>query len=1121
MTFGTKFLNARQPSIAVSDKVPTSTAKSEPSDDEIGDLLNVCEPGIREAATQPDAGLFLLRDMLFAHLSPEVVRLLGYSSERLLGRLGPLEIVSNEDWERLSAYLEDSLKDDASTVAATFKFTRGDGSPIDCDLLCQKCEYSGEPWLVGVIKRHSDKPKPVTYPQALKSISQIIAGEDPFDRKLDLLCTEIAQLFQCLTLTVWQPKQNKPCVLRCTYDFIDDEKSPCLHLLRKVNQQRLERDITACLPAGHFFIGEAAQGKLVEVDRGVSFVSIPLPFGNTPAGVLAFTRREPLTAENKIWLELCANHLGAFVHSHETEEALQRSQELYSKLFIHSRDAIFLHDLQGQIIDANPRALKMLGYTKGELLALNVTNLHPTEALRDSSQAFETIAREGSVSFEITFKRKEGTTFPAEVSSSLFEIDGKPIIQGIVRDISERHKVETALRHAEHEKALILDSISELVTFQDASLTVKWANKSAGKSVNADPAELVGRKCYEIWHQREKPCEDCPVIASLREGVPKEAEIKTPDGRIWLIKGSPVRDAKGKIIGVVEITLEITDRKREEEARQQREAELKIQNQIASAFLTSDDDSAYAQVLQVVMDATESRHGIFGYIDEEGQFVFPAKSNIFDVARDNDQATAEIELWPAVWREALASGKTVIMNQGVDSPQWPLAIDRSLFVPIVDNQKAIGVLIVANKATDYTPADVTLLEVTAKRIAPILKARLAKAREERRRLQAQCEKEKMQQNLLKAQKMEAIGKLASGIAHDFNNILAAIEGFCDLIMMRVEADSAIYRDLQQIKAASTRGNNLIKQLLLFSRSQQLQMSPFNINEIVEGIAQMVSRLLGEHISLTVCLDPEIWTTRGDQSQIEQMIMNLVVNARDAMPSGGNITITTENVVLEDKLSDTAIPGKYVCLSVADEGDGIEPASLDHIFDPFYTTKDKGRGTGLGLSVVHGIVERHGGWIDVETQLGKGTKFKVFLPAQGNLDGMSSSDKADFADLRGNGEGVLVIEDEEPVRSLIKRALSENNYVVYEAASSEEALRMLEKHEDEIQLVISDVVLTDANGIDVVEKMLSKKSDLRILMTSGYANGKSQLERIRNHDFRFIPKPFELKELFRSVKAALG
>jgi len=392
------------------------------------------------------------------------------------------------------------------------------------------------------------------------------------------------------------------------------------------------------------------------------------------------------------------------------------------------------------------------------------------------------------------------------------------------------------------------------------------------------------------------------------------------------------------------------------------------------------------------------------------------------------------------------------------------------------------------------------------------------------RKQAAEEKEKIQVQLLQAQKMEAIGTLAGGVAHDFNNLLTAIQGYTDLAMMKVDETDPLYRDLKQIHLAAVRAASLTRQLLLFSRKQPMDFTPLGINRMVDDLLKMLERLIGEDIATKTELDSDPWTVRADKGNIERVIMNLAVNARDAMPEGGELTIKTENVILDDehcKLIPESRPGKFVCLSVGDTGVGMDKGSIEHIFEPFFSTKETGKGTGLGLSVIYGIAKQHEGWINVYSEPGRGSTFRFYLPAFSIKVEDETKEAISLKELQGSGERILLVEDEEGVRKLAMRVLGENGYVVFEAANAKEALDIFEREEGKIHLAFCDVVLPDRTGLELVDQLLSRKPELRVLMSSGYADQKSQWPVIRERGFRFLQKPYALPDLLRAIREGIG
>ncbi len=384
--------------------------------------------------------------------------------------------------------------------------------------------------------------------------------------------------------------------------------------------------------------------------------------------------------------------------------------------------------------------------------------------------------------------------------------------------------------------------------------------------------------------------------------------------------------------------------------------------------------------------------------------------------------------------------------------------------------------------------------------------------------------EAMRSQLFQAQKMEAIGTLAGGVAHDFNNVMTAIQVSADLAMMKITDEDPVFKEFKEIRHAALRAAGLIRQLLLFSREHPMEFTALRLNNVVENLSKMLNRLISEDIEIAIELEPEIWTLRADVSNMEQVIMNLVLNARDAMPSGGRLFIQTKNVVLDDVFCKTmpeARPGLFVCLSISDTGIGMDQQTLLRIFEPFFTTKEPGKGTGLGLAVVYGIIKQHDGWIHVNSSLNYGSTFQVFLPAVQQLPDETPEVKDTIEKYFGEGETLLLVEDEEKVREFTTKALTKCGYSVIATSSATEALELFKKDRKKINLVFSDVVLCDQNGIELVETLLAQKSDLRVLLSSGYLDQKSQWPIIVEKGFPFLQKPYTLSGLLQALREAIN
>ena len=388
------------------------------------------------------------------------------------------------------------------------------------------------------------------------------------------------------------------------------------------------------------------------------------------------------------------------------------------------------------------------------------------------------------------------------------------------------------------------------------------------------------------------------------------------------------------------------------------------------------------------------------------------------------------------------------------------------------------------------------------------------------RKQAEAEKEKVQAQLLQSQKMEAIGILAGGIAHDFNNLLTTIQGYTSMVMMKLDNSGRLFRDLNQVHLAADRAAALTRQLLLFSRKQPTMTVTLNLNRTIDNLLEMLQRLIGEDITVSADMEPSLWPIQADESSIDQVIMNLVVNARDAMPKGGTISIKTESVTLDEEQArgiSEARYGQFVCLSIADTGSGIDKEIVNRIFEPFFTTKGLGKGTGLGLSVVYGIVKQHEGWINIYSEPGQGSVFKIYLPASSYKSKRKVEETIPIEQIQGRGERILLVEDEAGVRDLTTRALRENGYVVIEAASTQEALDIFEQEKGNFHLVLSDVVLPDQTGIELVNQLLQRQPKIQIMLVSGYTDQKSEWVTIHKKGFRFVQKPYALPDLLRSVR----
>jgi PAS domain S-box-containing protein len=372
-----------------------------------------------------------------------------------------------------------------------------------------------------------------------------------------------------------------------------------------------------------------------------------------------------------------------------------------------------------------------------------------------------------------------------------------------------------------------------------------------------------------------------------------------------------------------------------------------------------------------------------------------------------------------------------------------------------------------------------------------------------------------------AQRLEAVGRLAGGVAHDFNNILTAITGYTELLLSDLDPEDPKRGDLGEIRAAAQRAAALTRQLLAFSRKQVLQVKVLDLNAVIRTLDRMLRRLIGEDISLEIALCEGLGAVRADPAQVEQVIMNLAVNARDAMPGGGRLTIETANAVLDEAFARAhrgAVPGRYVMLAVSDTGVGMDEDTRSHVFDPFFTTKEPGKGTGLGLSTVYGIVKQSGGSVWAYSEPGEGATFKLYLPwVDEKPDDLNH---AAIPPAAGGHETVLLVEDDASVREVLVQALEQKGYRVLRASDGQMALDLARAHPAQIHLLVTDLVMPGMTGRELGLALLAERPDLRVIYMSGYADEAVVRHGVLERGLHYLQKPFAIAEIARKVREVL-
>jgi PAS domain S-box-containing protein len=737
-----------------------------------------------------------------------------------------------------------------------------------------------------------------------------------------------------------------------------------------------------------------------------------------------------------------------------------------------STDAIWAKDLSGAIVAWNPSAERLLGYSAQEAVGRPASMLLPPGAKDELAGILERVARGERIEYvETNLIRKDGSPVVAFLSESpLDDAQGRIVgVSAIARDVTEQRRTERALLESERTLRALIESDVVGILFGDIHGRILDANAKLLHMSGYTRDELrAGLRWIDMTPPEFLPLDEAGVDEARARGActPYEKQYIRKDGsRLWVLVGyvllEPERERS------VAFVLDIDARKRaEEELRSSEERFARVFHSSLIAIGVAEMASGR------LIDVNDRCAKFFGYARDEmiGHTVF------------------ELGLWADVAeRERLIAG----LAPGTTASRAEARFRR--------------------KSGEIRHALVSMERVALSGIAEPVNMVVFVDLTERRQLEAQ---------LRQAQKMEAIGRLAGGVAHDFNNVLGVILGYGEILMR--EAAGAQRSKLEQILKAGQRAAALTRQLLAFSRKQIVDPKVLDLNGLLSDLEMMLGRLIGEDVDLVIVPAADLGHVRIDPGQVEQVVVNLCVNARDAMPDGGLLRVETANVVLDAGHAAQHEPlpaGRYVMLAVSDSGCGIEKEVLEKIFEPFFTTKEGGKGTGLGLATVYGIVKQAGGFVWVYSEVGRGTTFKIYLP---RID--EPSDKAQLQEApapRRGSETILLVEDEPSLRELTREILQEHGYRVLEAGGGAEALEVARQHPDPIHLLITDVVMPDTNGRALAQALTAIRPGMNVLYMSGYTDDVIARRGVLEPGTSLLGKPFTALDLLRRVREVLG
>lgn len=771
------------------------------------------------------------------------------------------------------------------------------------------------------------------------------------------------------------------------------------------------------------------------------------------------------------------------------------------------------------------------------------------------------------------YLRPDGNRIELLVSAArVFDDAGEPLMAVCTfEDVTERGGVLRELDDTSRRLQAILANTREAVFLMDDRQHCIYANAAAEKLTGYSFAELSAKPLHDVIHSKKPdgshyPLEECPIDRAFPERAQMSGEelFVARDGSLYPVAftASPLLDDEGKPIGTVIEVRNIAEEKARDQALQEETRALETLNQVGAALSAELD---LERLIQRVTDAgVELTGACFGayfhnVFDETGERLWlytlsGAERSDFD--QFGHPRATEI-FGPTFRNEGVIRSGDILADprygknpphQGM--PAGHLPVRSYLAIPVVSRSgDVLGGLLFGHPEPDRFAErhERLMVALAAQAAVAIDNARLHKAAqdeiaerhraEERLRelndtLERRVEEEvarraRAEDALRQAQKMEAVGQLTGGIAHDFNNLLTIVVGNIDMGRRALEASGGeprVQRALENAQKGAERAASLTQRLLAFSRRQPLAPKPLDVDKLMQGMSDLLNRSLGETVKLEIVTSPGLWRVEADPNQLESALLNLAVNARDAMPQGGTLTIETANARLDDAYAAShaeVAPGQYVVIAVTDTGVGIPKALLEKVFEPFFTTKEVGKGTGLGLSMIYGFVKQSGGHVKIYSELGKGTTFKIYLPRL--LSDVSEEQPANLAaGLEGSAEAetILVVEDDDDVRAYTVECLRELGYRVLEAHDGTSALRLLERQGQPVDLLFTDVVMPGMSGRELADAARERQADLRVLYTSGYTRNAIVHGGRLDEGVEMIAKPFTFEALAQKIRDVL-
>lgn len=811
-------------------------------------------------------------------------------------------------------------------------------------------------------------------------------------------------------------------------------------------------------------------------------------------------------------------------------EGAQRESEARTRMIIETAlDAVIVMDDHGRITDWNAQAQTMFGWPPEEAIGQSLSSLIiPPQDRQSDEHGLKRFLETGQGPvlhrrIELTGRHRDGHEFPVELSVSPTRIAEKYTFSAFVRDVTEQKQAEAQLRESEERYRSVVTALDEGVILADHEGVIQACNTSAERILGLSAGRLLQRRMQEHnWQAIHEdgspfPADRYPITETLQSGKPctdMVMGVRIPRGGLrWISVNTRLlmRDGESAPHAVVASFTDITEQKGGEQR-------LRVQHAITRvlAEVTTLKEAA-AVILETICEPLGWNLGILWIVDRP--------MNVLRCMDSWAQANTEVEAFEAASRQ-----RTLARGIGLPGRVWAMG-DSAWIVDIMHDANFPRLPMAEKVGLHGAAAFPILLGGEVEGVLEFFSREVRQPDDHILALMAAIgsqvghliERKQLEEQLRQSQKMEAIGRLAGGIAHDFNNLLTVITGYSEVALSRLHDDDPLHVELDEIRQAGHRAAALTSQLLAFSRRQVLQPKVLDLNTVVTDLEKLLHRLIGEDINLVVSLAPSLGQIHVDPGQIEQVLMNLSVNARDAMPKGGRLVIETYNVDFTGSSAGRPLsvpPGSYVVLVVSDTGSGMDEYTRAHIFEPFFTTKEQGKGTGLGLSTVYGIVKQGDGEIVVDSKPGHGSTFTIYFRRVADREPTLPDLTHQPAATNPGTETLLLVEDEPAIRALAGDILRRCGYKVLEARHGVEALLTGSQYLGAIDLLITDVIMPQMSGGEVAERLMHERPDLKVLYVSGYTDDAIIHHGVIQEGTAFLQKPFSPDVLIQKVRQVL-